>query len=208
VGLGGGTEYRERLHDICASTADDWTSSYSEEAKDWPLFGVCAWVFVSSFRPSDFFPADAFMLTGQSICVVSILRLPVLIVAAKSKDPTGDNPAVAKWSIVELNVAIICSSLTTLRPLILRWFPTIFGSLDGHGQGGHSYDMMPPTIGSASTPGHGAIHGDSLLRSGNGLGTRQCESADRASSTVPGGVTKEQSVGGQGAAVSIVVNEV
>jgi len=55
VGLGGDTEYRERLHDTCASPSNDWTSSYSEEAKDWPLFGVCTWAFVSSFRPSKFF---------------------------------------------------------------------------------------------------------------------------------------------------------
>lgn len=150
----------------------------------------------------------SFVLTSQSICVVSIVRLPFLIVAAKSKDPTGDNPAVAKWSIVELNVAIICSSLTTLRPLILRWFPTIFGSVDGHGQQGQSYTIMPPTIGSASTPGHGAVYSDGVLRSGDGVGAPQCELADRAGLTALAGVTKDQSVGGKGAAASSVIMEV
>ena len=150
----------------------------------------------------------AFLLTDRSICVVSILRLPVLIAAAKSKDPTGDNPAIAKWSIIELNVAIICASLITLRPLILRWFPALLGSINADEQPSRLSTLMQRTVGSASTPGHAANRDESLLRSGNRWGTWQCESTDQRSSTVSRGGTEEQSAGGTGVAVSVASNEV
>ncbi|KAK4163709.1 hypothetical protein QBC43DRAFT_319091 [Cladorrhinum sp. PSN259] len=67
---------------------------------------------------------------GFFVCVVSVVRLPFLISAAKSKDPTGDNPSIAKWSIIELNTAIVCACLTTLKPLLLHIFPSLCGSAD------------------------------------------------------------------------------
>ena len=205
VGFRGYVEYCERLHDTCATATDDLAPEYSEKAKGWPVVCVCAWAVVSSIVV----PASrCSQLTGHSICVVSILRLPVLIAAAKSKDPTGDNPAVAKWSIVELNTAIICASLITLRPLIFRWFPGLLGSKDVDEQSGPISNLMQRTVGSASTPGHAANRHDSLLRSGNDWGTWQCESTDQASSTISGGATKEQSARGAGVAVSIASNEV
>jgi len=56
----------------------------------------------------------------HSVCIVSFIRLKVVIEAEHSKDPSYDNPAIAKWSIVELNVAIICPCIVTLRPLTSR----------------------------------------------------------------------------------------
>jgi hypothetical protein len=159
--------------------------------------------------------SQVFLLTGRSICVVSILRLPVLIAAAKSKDPTGDNPAVAKWSIVELNVAIICASLTTLRPLILRCFPALIGSEDGDGPEFSSYGAMRQTVEGASTLRFGVNRHDSLRCSGNTFGSRHCESADQASSdeanshvSGTGGQLKEERARGTEITVSIGGNEV
>lgn len=40
-----------------------------------------------------------------------------------SQDPSWENIGVAIWSCIELNVAIIASTLPTLRPLITRLVP-------------------------------------------------------------------------------------
>ncbi|KAF2790309.1 hypothetical protein K505DRAFT_282840 [Melanomma pulvis-pyrius CBS 109.77] len=61
-------------------------------------------------------------------CIVSILRLHSLVAISNSTDPTYDNPPAATWSSVEIDVAIICSCLPCLRPLLARYFPGIFSS--------------------------------------------------------------------------------
>ena len=59
---------------------------------------------------------------------MSILRLQSLAVIANSADPTYDNPPAATWSSVETNVGIVCSCLPCLRPLVARYFPSVFAS--------------------------------------------------------------------------------
>lgn len=41
----------------------------------------------------------------------------------------GDNVGAATWSAVECNVAIICASLPSLRPLLSRLLPRLFSHL-------------------------------------------------------------------------------
>ncbi|KAK3990483.1 hypothetical protein QBC44DRAFT_64269 [Cladorrhinum sp. PSN332] len=86
---------------------------------------------------------------GFFVCIVSVVRLPFLITAAKSKDPTRDNSSVAKWSSIELNTAIICACLTTLKPLLLRIFPSLFRPTNSHRhiEGSHFEEQNPPSIG-------------------------------------------------------------
>lgn len=63
-----------------------------------------------------------FALAGL-VVIVSILRLPALYHLLHSKDITWENPMAAIWSSIEMNVAIICSCLPTLRclfPKLLR----------------------------------------------------------------------------------------
>ncbi|KAK2784877.1 hypothetical protein FQN52_008813 [Onygenales sp. PD_12] len=70
---------------------------------------------------------------GGFVCITSGLRLHSLQVIARSKDKTWDNVGAASWSAIECNVAIICSSLSTLRPLITKIFPRMFsGSSMGY----------------------------------------------------------------------------
>lgn len=68
-----------------------------------------------------------------SICIVSILRIHSLGIAAKSTDPTYENIGIAVWSTIEINTAIVCACLTTLRPLASRIFPRIFVSTSKNG---------------------------------------------------------------------------
>jgi hypothetical protein len=43
--------------------------------------------------------------------------------AVESQDPPWDNVGAAIWSVIELNCAIICASLPTLRPLVATVVP-------------------------------------------------------------------------------------
>ncbi|KAM5345128.1 hypothetical protein ACJ41O_010990 [Fusarium nematophilum] len=62
-----------------------------------------------------------------SVTVVSILRLQSLIHFAKSSNPTWDQWIVALWSVIEVNTGMICTCLPTLRLILVRVFPRIFG---------------------------------------------------------------------------------
>lgn len=58
--------------------------------------------------------------TLNSVCIVSIIRLPTLRAASMATDPTWNNVSAALWTLTELNVAILCSSLPVLRPLVFK----------------------------------------------------------------------------------------
>ncbi|OJD25821.1 hypothetical protein ACJ73_02808 [Blastomyces percursus] len=62
---------------------------------------------------------------GGFVCITSGLRLESVRQVATSADMIQSNAAASSWSAVECNVAIICCSLPTLRPLITRIFPNI-----------------------------------------------------------------------------------
>lgn len=57
--------------------------------------------------------------------------------AVTADDPTWDNVVPGSWSLVELNTAILCSNLPTLRPLVVRYFPTFGLSSRGATTGGY-----------------------------------------------------------------------
>jgi hypothetical protein len=52
--------------------------------------------------------------------------------SVETEDPPWDNIGTAVWSIVELNTAIICSSLPTLRPLLSRFIPGLSSASYSH----------------------------------------------------------------------------
>ncbi|KIW00241.1 uncharacterized protein PV09_08133 [Verruconis gallopava] len=56
---------------------------------------------------------------GSVTCVATIARLPEVHNLANA-DFTYDNLVIAVWSIVEANVAIIATSIATLRPLLTK----------------------------------------------------------------------------------------
>lgn len=65
--------------------------------------------------------------------MVSILRLQSLYFASESTDPTYDNVSIAIWSTIELNTAVLCGCLPTLKPLLARTFPRFFQTAHTHG---------------------------------------------------------------------------
>jgi hypothetical protein len=69
-------------------------------------------------------------LPPPSVCIISMFRIPTLVRAAMGADPTWDNTCVAEWSCLELNAAITCASLTTLKPLVNRFLPNLLPSVE------------------------------------------------------------------------------
>ncbi|PLN79582.1 integral membrane protein [Aspergillus taichungensis] len=64
-----------------------------------------------------------FVITG-----VSIYRLVRLKVFALSINPTWDNAASCYWSVVEVDVGVLCLCMPATRSLLGRMFPNVFGS--------------------------------------------------------------------------------
>ncbi|KAK0750291.1 hypothetical protein B0T18DRAFT_428258 [Schizothecium vesticola] len=60
---------------------------------------------------------------GFFVCIISVYRMFTLRAGVISEDPSWDNIGAAMWSCIELNVAIIASSLPTLRPLFAHLLP-------------------------------------------------------------------------------------
>ncbi|KAK2594959.1 hypothetical protein QQS21_007317 [Conoideocrella luteorostrata] len=73
--------------------------------------------------------AAAFMfMTGLFITVAATLRMQSLVHFANSDNPTWDQTIVCVWATIETNVSIICTCLPTMRLIVLRIFPKVFGS--------------------------------------------------------------------------------
>ncbi|KAJ5900970.1 uncharacterized protein N7473_005040 [Penicillium subrubescens] len=65
---------------------------------------------------------------GILVVITSILRLSSLRIVAKSADTSYSNVDAAYWTAAECNVAIICSCLPFLRPLVSRIFPKLLST--------------------------------------------------------------------------------
>ncbi|KAJ3490256.1 hypothetical protein NLG97_g5820 [Lecanicillium saksenae] len=72
--------------------------------------------------------ATIMFLTGTFVTIVSALRLKSLIYFANSINPTWDEWPVALWSTIEINVGLMCACFPTLRLILVRMWPRVFGS--------------------------------------------------------------------------------
>ena len=59
-------------------------------------------------------------LMGVFSCIASIIRLYTIRIFTTSQDPFFDAVPVNLWSMVEINVAMICASIPCLKPLISK----------------------------------------------------------------------------------------
>lgn len=96
--------------------------------------------------PSHLLRLVTLLTKAYSVTVVSILRLQSLLHFANSNNPTWDQWFVAFWSIIEVNVGMICTCLPTLRLILVRLCPNIFGTADSakYGQEIVNQSMNPP----------------------------------------------------------------
>ncbi|KAM5344965.1 hypothetical protein ACJ41O_010827 [Fusarium nematophilum] len=72
-------------------------------------------------------------------CIISIIRLQTLKLAASTSDPNWDNVGAATWSFIELNTAIIATCLPTIRPIFAKAMPRLFGTSVGRSQDRYQY---------------------------------------------------------------------
>ncbi|KAG5942286.1 hypothetical protein E4U53_007280 [Claviceps sorghi] len=82
-------------------------------------------------------------LLGTFVTVVSALRLAYLSSFDASINITWDYYDVALWSTIEINVGIICTSLPTMRLILVRLSPGVFGSQDTNATATHSRNSLP-----------------------------------------------------------------
>ncbi|KAK4195884.1 hypothetical protein QBC40DRAFT_184766 [Triangularia verruculosa] len=70
---------------------------------------------------------------GFFVCIVSIIRLVYLIDVVKMQgyDATYSSAQMIYWTSVEVNAAICCACLMTLKPLIQRLFPRLLSPNSG-----------------------------------------------------------------------------
>lgn len=80
-------------------------------------------VFSLTLPRREKFGLIAVFVTGFFVCFISILRIVWLRQLSSSKDFTSDLAIIAIWSCIEVNTAIICACVTTLRPMYRKLIP-------------------------------------------------------------------------------------
>ncbi|KAF1943013.1 hypothetical protein EJ02DRAFT_502415 [Clathrospora elynae] len=77
-------------------------------------------------------------LVGTVVLVVSIVRLQSLIQFSNSTNISWDYVPSSYWSILELDIGIICACMPSVRGLILRYFPKALSTRMTKGSHGYS----------------------------------------------------------------------
>ncbi|KAF2790392.1 hypothetical protein K505DRAFT_340454 [Melanomma pulvis-pyrius CBS 109.77] len=65
---------------------------------------------------------------GAFACIASIVRLAMTPILSSSLDATWNISRIALWAVIEVNVGIICASLTLLPAFLDRHWPKSFSS--------------------------------------------------------------------------------
>lgn len=79
---------------------------------------------------------------GSAACIASIVRVAYVRAMVDNPDVTSTQCSAAVWSLLEMNLAILCNSLAALKPFVRRHLPSMFsktGSSGGNDKSGGSY---------------------------------------------------------------------
>lgn len=76
---------------------------------------------------------------GFFTCIISIIRIRTLKVAASTDDPNWNNVDAATRSFLEVTITILAACLPTLRPIFSKIMPRLFGSSIRRSQGRSQY---------------------------------------------------------------------
>jgi hypothetical protein len=125
-----GDELSHRYFDLLDSIAIGGQTQAANEAEDHGLSHLLPRLLVSELCFAAYHPY-AYELTCLSVCIISVYRMCTLRGAVESQDPPWDNVGAAIWSVIELNCAIICASLPTLRPLVAKVVPGMSSNHSG-----------------------------------------------------------------------------
>ncbi|PKS10929.1 hypothetical protein jhhlp_002687 [Lomentospora prolificans] len=123
----------------CLDTYPVWLlSSVTSTVTDVVIFALPLHTVIKlKLRPKQKILTVLMFSLGFFTCIISVLRILTLSASVNAADPTWDNVGTGCWSIIELNCAILCSNFPTLRPLVVKYFPS-FG-LSSAGASSHGY---------------------------------------------------------------------
>ena len=91
------------------------------------------------------------LMTTDSVCFISVIRTVILNTLLYVEDQTWEMTVIANWSTVEVNIAIVCGCMPTLKPLLSKVFGPVVDRVlpKGHHElGDHPSEGRPRTIGS------------------------------------------------------------
>lgn len=91
------------------------------------------------------------LTANHSICIVSIIRIVLLATINNGLDYSYTGVETIYWSLIEINTAIVCASIMTLKPLFNRMFAQSTRQTTGtpdEAAPGHHHHIPLPTIGS------------------------------------------------------------
>lgn len=114
---------------------------------------VFSFGFLSVISPRVLLWSLIWQLTiNHSICIVSIIRIVLLATIKNGLDYSYTGVETIYWSLIEINTAIVCASIMTLKPLFNRIFAQstrqTTGTPDEAAPGHHHHHIPLPTIGS------------------------------------------------------------
>jgi hypothetical protein len=95
-----------------------------------------------------------------STCLISILRAIWIKDLFVSKDFTWDFVSIVHWTCVEVNIAIVCACLMTVKPFIGKFWPWWLHPRDGYEQQASDPHGRPMSIG--TRPSRPKIRPESL----------------------------------------------
>ncbi|KAK9418094.1 putative Integral membrane protein [Seiridium unicorne] len=97
----------------------------------------------------------ALMALGSGVVICSIARLPYVIVLDHTVDVTYTEAILGVWSIVEVNLGIICSCSMRLKPLVVKYLPQLgFFSSYSRSTGKATYGSWGNGLGDESRSQH------------------------------------------------------
>ncbi|KAK4446096.1 puromycin-sensitive aminopeptidase [Podospora aff. communis PSN243] len=90
---------------------------------------------------------------GSAACIASIVRVAYVRAMVDNPDFTFTQCSAAVWSLLEMNLGILCNSLATLKPFLRRHLPSLLSmsrttANSGHGTPGGSYGKASKGTGS------------------------------------------------------------
>ncbi|KAK4149764.1 puromycin-sensitive aminopeptidase [Chaetomidium leptoderma] len=82
---------------------------------------------------------------GSAACIASIVRVAYVRVMVDNPDVTFTQCSAAVWSLLEMNLGILCNSLAALKPFVRHHLPTLFSTTDGDSGGNNQSDSYANT---------------------------------------------------------------
>ncbi|KAG4434880.1 hypothetical protein IFR05_009640 [Cadophora sp. M221] len=67
-------------------------------------------------------------MTGTLVCIVSCIRLKIILDMIRSPDFTWLAGSAVMWTVIEVYIGIICACISSFKPLLRRHFPSLIES--------------------------------------------------------------------------------